>query len=101
MPTTPTSGDTTARPVDAEFLDLICSDADLLAAEFEAIVAAEWPTPPADRPGPRAAGGHPRSAAANPVRSPVPRPQHRGIDGWARQRSPPLRQPTHNRQEGR
>jgi hypothetical protein len=39
MPTTPATGDTTARTVDEQFFDLICNDADLLAAEFDAIIA--------------------------------------------------------------
>lgn len=29
-----------------EFLDIVCSDEELLAAEFEAIIAANWPAPP-------------------------------------------------------
>jgi hypothetical protein len=94
MPTTPATGDTTARTVDAQFLDLICSDADLLAAEFDAIIAAAWPTPPADGPGRGVAGGQPGSGAgrraADPVRDPVHRPRHPGIGGRVRQRSPPL-----------
>jgi len=98
MPTTPSTGDTTARAVDDQFLELICGDADLLAAEFDAIIAAEWPEPPADGLGHRAAGGHRgRGAArraAEPVRGPVHPPRHPGYGGWARQRSPPCRDPT-------
>jgi hypothetical protein len=98
MPTTPATGGTTARTVDEQFFDLICDDADLLAAEFDAIIAAEWSTPPAN-PGARgAAGGHPGSGtsrrAADPVRDLVSRPRHPGVGGWARQRSPPPRQPS-------
>jgi hypothetical protein len=104
MPTTPHTSET-ARTVDEQFLDLICSDADLLAAEFDAIVAVEWPEPPADTPGRSAAGRHsgsgPARRAAEPVRGPVSRPRHPGTGGWARQRSPPLRPPTPDRQEGR
>jgi hypothetical protein len=99
MPSAPATGDTTARTLEAQFLDLICSDADLLAAEFDAIIAAEWSMPPPDGRGSHAAGGHPRSATAEPVRSPVRRPQRPGTDGWARQRSPPFRPPTQNSQE--
>jgi hypothetical protein len=105
MPTAPATGDTTARAVDEQFLDLICSDADLLAAEFDAIIAAEWPKPPARRPGRDATDGHVGSGrtrrAADPGRGQVSRPRHPRIGGWARQRSPPLRYPTHNEQEGR
>jgi hypothetical protein len=78
MPTTPATGDPT---VEEQFLNLICNDPDLLAAEFDAIIAAAWPTPPADGPG---------RPAADPVRDPVHRPRHPGIGGRVRQRSPPL-----------
>ena len=105
MPTTPATGATAARTVEEEFVDLVCSDADLLAAEFDAIIAAEWPEPPGDRPGRGAAGGHPGNGApprhaAEAVRGPVPRPRRPGISQWRRQRSPPLH-PTHDTQEGR
>jgi hypothetical protein len=98
MTTAPATGDTTARTVGEQFLELICSDRDLLATEFDAIIAAEWHTPPADRPGCSAAGGHPGDRAAHrsvgPVRGLVSRPRHPGVGGWARQRSPPPRQPS-------
>ena len=104
MPTTPPTSET-AWTVEERFLDLIYGDTDLLAAEFDAIIAAEWPEPPADRPGRSAAGRHPGNGpsrrAADPVVGPVSRPRHPGIGGWARQRSPPVRHPTHDRQEGR
>ncbi|HJQ01506.1 MAG TPA: hypothetical protein VJ851_07890 [Jatrophihabitans sp.] len=97
MPSAPATSGTPARSVDEQFVDLICRDADLLAAEFDAIIAAEWPDPPAGRPGSGAAGGHPgrRAAgrAAEPVRDLIDRPRHPGIGGWARQRSPPTRTP--------
>jgi len=94
MPTTPAPGETIVRTVDQQFLDIICSDADLLEAEFDAIIAAEWPEPPADRRGGGAAGHHLGDGRAHhgtdPVPSPVSRPRHPGIGGWARQRSPPF-----------
>jgi hypothetical protein len=34
------------RGTDEQFLDLLCADEDLLGAEFDAIITAEWPTPP-------------------------------------------------------
>jgi WS/DGAT/MGAT family acyltransferase len=34
------------RGLEAEFLDLICADEELLRAEFDAIIAAGWPTSP-------------------------------------------------------
>ena len=36
----------TARTVEDQFLDLVYGDTDLLAAELDAIIAAEWPEPP-------------------------------------------------------
>ena len=77
-----------------QFLDLVCSDEDLVQAEFEAIIAAEWPTPPPARPPlrrpafrpPTPPDGHCRQAPPNRLAS---RPRHPGIRWWARQRSPP------------
>ena len=97
MPTAPPKGDTPARTVDEQFFELICRDADLVAAEFEAIIAAEWPEPPAGRPvrgtagGPRGSGGAIRPVAAvrdsgSPARDPH-------IDPRARERSPPPDKP--------
>ena len=82
---------------DEQFLDLLFAEADLLRAEFDAIIAAEWPTPPSapgrsegldqhTRP-----GRWPRDAAAS--LSLANRPHHPGIGGWGRQRSPPARGP--------
>lgn len=86
---------TDSRTVRDEFLELLCSDPDLVQAEFDAIVAAEWPEagprPPSLPPGRRAAGwpadGAPeaqgRTAAA------LRRSRRPGVASWARQRSPP------------
>jgi hypothetical protein len=105
MPTTLVTGETTARTVDEQFLDLVCHEQDLLAAEFDAIIAAEWPTPPADRPGRGAVGRHADGEAdrtADPVPGSVSRPRHPGVGGWARQRSPPFSvTPIRDTQEGR
>jgi hypothetical protein len=102
MPTTPTTSET-APAVEEQFLDLIYGDADLLAAEFDAIIAAEWPEPPSDRPGGSAAGRHPSSGPARrsaaSIRGPVSRPRHPGIGGWARQRSPPFPTPDPRQEE--
>jgi hypothetical protein len=96
-PATPATGDPTARRIDEQFLDLICNDQDLLTAEFDAIIAAEWPNPPANPPGGAVGGRPPASGAARwetvRIRGAVCRPRHPGIGGWARQRSPPPRQP--------
>lgn len=99
------SADPTARTIEDQFLELIWNDADLLAAEFDAIIAAEWPGPPPDSPAHGAAGGHlgdgPPHAGTECVGDPIRRPRHPGIAGRARQRSPPLRGPTDDKQKGR
>jgi hypothetical protein len=105
MATTLATGDASAWAVGEQFLDLICGDADLLAAEFDAIVAAEWPTPPADGPGRGAAGDHPGCGetrrGAGALCGPVSRPRLPGIAGWARQRSPPFQDPSCTAEKGR
>jgi len=88
MPTT----SATDERIDREFLDLICHDQDLLTAEFDAIIAAEWPTPPADRA--RAVtGGSPARGlpgrAADRLDGPTCRQQCGRVGGWVRERSPP------------
>jgi hypothetical protein len=72
MPSTARTGEATVQSVEEQFCELICSDAELLAAEFDAIIAAEWPDPPADTPRPR---GPPTGApvVGSPPRS-RPRP---------------------------
>ncbi len=42
------AGDT--RSVEDRFLDLLLADDDLVQAEFDAIIAAEWPGPPPNLP---------------------------------------------------
>jgi len=93
MPSAAPVGDTAARSVDEQFLELICNDPDLLAAEFDAITAAEWPEPPVDDARPGAGRGRAGSGTAGdaggPVGGAVSQPRHPGIGGWSRQRSPP------------
>jgi hypothetical protein len=104
MPTTLAISDPATWTVDEQFLDLICNDQDLLAAEFDAIIAAEWPGPPANPPGHGATSRHLINGAGRRVtarvRGAVSQPPHPGIGGWARQRSPPFRYPD-QRQTGR
>lgn len=101
----PVPGHPAGRTVARQFLDLICADQDLLAAEFDAIIAATWPDPPASRPGhgptiPRPIGHADRWL---PVRDRGPRfrPRWPGVIRWTRQRSPPVPWPVHDRQKGR
>jgi len=86
----PDSADDTRNAAE-QFLDLLLADDDLLQAEFDAIIAAEWPGPP-NLPRRCVRGGpdrgrrrrHRATATKGPGagrRSPV--------DGSARQRSPP------------
>ena len=93
MPTAPLTGDRAAQTVDEQFYDLICADADLVAAEFDAIIAAEWPEPPARRPRRRDAGGCRGSGRARRAASGSPRlgspAQDGDIDRSARERGPP------------
>jgi hypothetical protein len=97
MPTAPATGEAIVeRSVDKQFLELLCSDEDLLQAEFDAIIAAEWPTPPVSLPRPGAgrkpergrsgrwrAGARPHRQQTHPL----------GGEAWRRQRSPPNSQP--------
>jgi hypothetical protein len=79
------------RGLDAEFLDLICADEELLRAEFDAIVAAGWPTEPrATRATGRRLGGLP--AGGRGVASIGIQAQERDapeVRARSRQRSPP------------
>jgi hypothetical protein len=91
--TTPAKADAAALSVDEQFLELVCGDADLLAAEFDAIIAAEWSDPPARHTG--RSGSHRRVPPDDGRRrqtrraNQANRPRHPGVGGWARQRSPP------------
>ena len=82
-----------APTVDEQFVRLIFSDEELLQAEFDAIIGAEWP-PPVNPPTHEQAGV-PTSDAAHDTdgraAGRTTRPYHPGIGGWARQRSPPRR----------
>jgi len=93
MYSTSDAADILSATVDEQFLDLICSDDDLIDAAFEAIIAAEWPLPPADTPPPGAAGGHPGywavGRATRAVARAVAGQRPRGVMRSVRQRSPP------------
>jgi len=82
----------TDRTIAEGFVAVLCADADLLRAEFDAIVDANWdaspPVPPARSGGP----GRRPAPARPPRRSRRPAPAHRpGARGPVRERSPPGR----------
>jgi hypothetical protein len=86
------SAPTAAPPAEREFIDLVCQDEQLLRAEFDALIAASWPTPP--RPVPPAPPQRP--APLEPGRSaltaddrPTPTRHVPDADRWRRQRGPP------------
>lgn len=85
---------TTERSSAEEFMDLVCADEDLLRAEFEAIVAAEFPPAPARPRLPSRPAHHPERHRAPSVAGPGTGPGGAGCPGtgeWTRQRSPPGR----------
>ena len=82
LPTAPTD----------EFMELVCGDADLLRAEFDAIVAEEWggQPPPADSPMARQNDQAPSHLHREQARSKrADQPRARAMRPRNRQRSPP------------
>jgi len=73
-----------------DFLAIIISDEDLVRAEFEAIIGAEWPESPAEslppagyrRPGGRPPSGLERESQTSENDSPA--------EAWIKERSPPV-----------
>jgi hypothetical protein len=92
MPSISTTHD--ALAAEDEFLAILCSDEELVRAEFDAIIAAEWPSlppdPPADDDAPTGSPGPARHRARGARMRPH-RPRHPGVGSWARERSPPAR----------
>ena len=79
--------------LDDEFLELVCSDEELLRAEFDAIIAREWESSPS-RPGPPDAASPPGRGDRRrrdwwSGRCAPSGPDHPVTSGWRRQRSPP------------
>jgi hypothetical protein len=74
------------------FLDLLCGDVELLRAEFDDIVAAEWPRPPSRRAvvhDQHGGNGGPAQGTGC-LRGTEPSADHDiSVDGPCRQRSPP------------
>jgi hypothetical protein len=88
-----------AMPNIAEFAELVCGDRDLLRAEFDAIIAANWPSHEQPTPPPPHLGSVPRFRGADPdpecsaVSGPVPHPTPVvPMPAWPRERSPPTLQ---------
>ena len=103
MSTLPAAPNHAAPVLADEFIELVCADEQLLRAEFDAIIAEAWSTPP---PSPRSAAG---ASASRPDRreratwAPGDRPRgprHPGAAEWSRQRSPPGPEPAPTRPEG-
>ena len=93
MPTVSATQLGVPRSVDEELLELVCADEEFLRAEFDAIIAEEWPTnpPTADPPGAAPAPAPRQGWRPAPLdfRAGRGQPRHPGIGGWSRQRSPP------------
>jgi hypothetical protein len=91
--TAPVAQQSPARAWTAEFLDLICADEELLRAEFDAIVAAAWPTRltvargTAGRLGDPSAGG--RGGETVDTQRQRPEQDAPKAQAWTRERSPP------------
>lgn len=84
--------DVAARDVEEEFLRLVCADEELLRAEFDAIIAREWPArrPPVRPAAPRGSDPDPRAhQEARGGQAARGEPRHPGGEHWRRQRSPP------------
>jgi hypothetical protein len=77
-PTLHPDGFKATRSTDEQFLDLLLADEDLLRAEFDAIIAAEWPGQPPGRPG---RGARAERRPGGPRRR---RPRAAGSPGWPR-----------------
>ena len=104
MPSTDVPDRCLGASVDEDFCDVVCADDELLRAEFESIIAAQWPHPPENPTGRGTVSGHPDSSADHPMtvlRGSAPRPRRPGIGGRTRQRSPPPRRPTIPDRKGR
>jgi hypothetical protein len=83
---------TTERVDHRAFLDLVYQDDDSVRAEFDAIIAASWPPPPAPPAMPRPAD-RPPWWPPDPLAEVAPAPATASPRRWrSRQRSPPRRE---------
>jgi hypothetical protein len=99
----PADGDVANRSdMVEEFLELLLADEELLRAEFEAIIADEWPGPPPSPPHRRVCGppGH-RAWRRHLAPTRVLRPERVAQETSPRQRSPPVVDRTEANLEGR
>ncbi|MCU7727088.1 hypothetical protein ODJ79_25455 [Actinoplanes sp. KI2] len=72
------------------FVDLVCADDELMRAEFDALIAASWPSPPAVPPvPPRRPAPWPGGPALPPGEAARPPIHHIPDTSWRRQRAPP------------
>jgi len=80
------------RSAQQQFIELLLGDDELLQAEFDAIIAAEWPGPPPSLPR-RRLHGNEDPGSRRRHRSTAPKEPRAGrlphLDGLARERSPP------------
>jgi hypothetical protein len=93
------------RTTDEQFLELLYANEDLLRAEFDEIIAAQWPSPPPGKPD-RGAAAERRPSCGRQHREasgtgPATRPRHPGVGRWTRQRSPPPAAATTQDRKGR
>jgi hypothetical protein len=93
MPTVYVHAAGATRSVDEDFLDWVLADEQLLRAEFDAIIAQEWPaSPPPAAPRPTGREGGPQPQRRQPPRrasASGERTRHPRARRWRRQRSPP------------
>ena len=80
------------RSTEEQFLDLLLADEELLRAEFDAIIAAEWPGPPPIPPD-RRVRGEPDPGATRRHRATATRRADPGDPGWTRRRGNAHRRP--------
>jgi len=81
-----------APPVEHAFIDLVCQDEQLLRAEFDALIAESWQTPPGPvppAPPRRPPPSTPPSSAMTVDGRPTPTQHVPDAEGWQRQRAPP------------
>lgn len=88
-----------ATPRVADFTDVVCGDRDLLRAEFNAIIAANWPSDDQPTPTGPTPGSVARSSPADPgpecspIGGHIRRPTLLvAVAAWPRERSPPTPQ---------